>query len=200
MCFGGGSQRRSQRAAERAERERQAQISGNVADIEQAFTGRGAQREDFAEALREQFRTDLAQQKEEIDRQARFSLARGGLTGGSAARDVGSLLRTEFEEGVLGAERTTQGRLADLVSADEQSRLRLISLAQSGPDVGNAAQQTASALRSNIEGARATGLSEGLGDVFGGAADLFRRQEEAAQRRRGLRESELFTDPFSRGT
>lgn len=199
MCFGGNN--RATRQAEQQERARQTRISGNVGQINAAFAGREPQYADFASALRERFGTDLSRQRTDAARQSRFSLARGGLTGGSAAVDAGRLLRREADEGSLTAERKAQSELAKLRSADEASRLQMISLAQSGSDIGNAASQTASALRANLEGGQSEALAGGLGDVFGRTAAGYRAQQDAAQRRRGLREAEVYTNPFGgRGT
>lgn len=196
MCFGGGSD--ASDAAERQERQRQAQIRQATAAIDRAFEGREAQRGDFVGALRSELLDQAERQKRIADRNLRFSLARGGLTGGSAAADSAALLGEEFQQGILQGERQAQASLADLVAADEQTRQNLIALAQGGAGTSTAAQNAASALRSNLEGAQSRGLTQGLGDIFSRTRDLFTRQQEAAARRRGLRESEVFADPFSR--
>jgi len=188
-----------QDAAAAAEAARQARISGNVTDINTAFGGREDQYTDFVSAIRELYGADLGRQQQEAARQSKFSLARGGLTGGSAAVDAGRTLSREANEGTLTAERRAQKQLADLRGMDESARLSMISLAQSGNDIGNAASQTASALRANLEGARAAGTTEGLGDVFGRTAATYRAQQDAAARRRGLKEANLYAGPFSRG-
>jgi DTW domain-containing protein YfiP len=87
-----------------------------------------------------------------------------------------------------------------LQSADEQSRLQMISLAQSGADIGNAATQTANALRANLSAAQNTGLANGLGDVFGATAQAYKAQQDAQARRRGLQDATLYANPFSRST
>jgi hypothetical protein len=99
---------------------------------------------------------------------------------------------------LLAGERQAQGGVADLRSRDEQTRMNLLSMIQSGMGATTAAQQAASGMRANLAGAQSQGLVSGLGDVFGGTADLYRRQQEAAQRRRGLSEAEKYANPFSR--
>lgn len=200
MCGGGGSNEAT-RSAERQERQRQARISANVAQIESAFKGREPQFADFLQALREQFGEDLSRQRAQATRQSKFSLARSGLTGGSAAIDLGRLLQREGEEGALAAERQARGAEADLRAADEATRLQMISLAQSGADIGNAATQTANSLRANIEGARSRSLAEGIGDVFGRTAQTVRAQQEAEKLRRGVFETrERLFGPSSGGS
>lgn len=194
MCFGGGD--KASKAAERQERERQARISSNVSSIEGAYAGREGPYNDFVQALRERFGTEFGRQRADAARKSKFALARGGLTGGSAAIDATRLLRREGDEGTLQAERKAQGALANLRSADESSKLQLISLAQSGSDIGNAALNAGNSIRANLEGARSTAASEGIGDVFGRTATAYRAQQDAAQRRRGLREAEVYASPF----
>lgn len=197
MCGGGNN--RAAEEAKRAEQARQGQVRFATAAIDQAFEGRSGQLDEFAEALRLNFRTDAEKQKKIADRTLKFNLARGGLTGGSAAADAGTTLGSEFQEGLLKGERLTQASLAELMSADAASRQSLIALAQGGADVSTGANQAAIAMRSNLAGARSSGLATDIGDIFSTTGDLFKAQQEAAARRRGLKESEIFAAPFSRG-
>ena len=197
MCGGGGND--AAKEARRAEEERKAQVREATAAIDRAYAGRGSQLQEFLNAMRSEFRTDAFKQKEEADRQLKFAMARGGLTGGSASADAGTKLGEEFTKGLLQGERQAQDALGRLRASDEASRADLIRLAQGGADVTTAASQAARALQSNLEGARASSLVTGLGDIFSSTRDLYKRQQEAAARRRGLAESEVFADPFSRG-
>jgi len=185
MC-GGGSDRAARQAAA-AEAERKAEIARGTDLIDQAF------------AARQHYTADAERQKEIADRQLRFSMARGGLTGGSAQADANTELGREFSEGLLSAERQAQVGLADLMSRDDASRMNLLALVQSGANATTAAQQAGAAMRSNIQNAKSTGMVEGLGDVFGGTANLYKQQQEAAARRRGLKEAEIYANPFMRG-
>ena len=76
----GGSSNSAQRAAEAAERERQAQIRGSVGRINEAFDNPNRQREigDYLGATRQFYMNDLNRQKGETDRlpQAAVDLAR----------------------------------------------------------------------------------------------------------------------------
>jgi len=197
MCISGSNKATRQAAAQEAER--QAEIARGTDLIDQAFAARQPQYDDFVSALREHYTADAERQKEIADRQLRFSMARGGLTGGSAQVDANTELGREFSEGILGAERQAQVGLADLMAKDDASRMNLLALVQSGADATTAAQQAGTAMRSNIQGAKAGGLAQGLGDIFGGTANLYKQQQEAAARRRGLKEAEIYANPFSRG-
>lgn len=185
------------KSAKQLEAERIARISSNVADINSAFDGRESQYADLGGALRERFGAQLAEQRKDATRNTKFSLARSGLTGGSAAVDAGRVLARENQEGVLGAERRAQAGVAGLRAEDENSRSRLISLAQSGNDIGNAGAQSAAMLKANLGGAQ-NGLND-LGEVFGRTAAGYRAQKDAAERRRGMNEATTYARAFSRG-
>ncbi len=198
-----GQARRDAAAASKSaadtEAARQARISGNVKDINTAFANRQPQYDQLGAALRERLNGQLALQRDQATRQSKFSLARGGLTGGSAAVDAGRTLAREGQEGVLAAERSARGGVADLQAKDEATRTGLISLAQSGNDIGNAAAQTAAGLRANLEGAQSSDLTNSLGNVFSATADTYKAQQDAAARRRGLSDASTYAKAFSRG-
>lgn len=197
MCIGGGNNRAT-REAERQERNRTAEIERGNRLIDQSFAGRQPQYDEFLNALRDTYRTDAERQKGIADRQLRFSSARGGLTGGSFAADAGENLADEFSRGILQAERRAQGALSGLQQQDESTRMNLMQMLQGGMNATTAAQRAASAMRTNLAGAQSQGQADSLGDIFGGTADLYRRQQEAASRRRGLSEAEHYANPFSR--
>lgn len=199
MCFGGGGDDAA-KAAEQAEQQRQGRISSSVAGINRAFGNRDAQYKTFADAVRKRLGTQLQKQQGDAARNLKFSLARGGLTGGSVAVDTGRDLADEFSKATIGVESKAQGAAADLRAKDEASRLSMISLTQSGADVGNAASQTASMLNANIGAARADNTANTLGDVFGGTAQTYKTMQESAALRKGLRQSEIYANPFTRGS
>lgn len=198
MGMGGGN--KAQQQAAEQEKARQVAISQNVNKINDAYSGRESQYNDFLGALQKQYGTELNKQQGDTARNLKFSLARGGLTGGSAAADTGKQLSDEYNKGLITAENKAQGATANLRSQDEQSRMQLISLAQSGADVGNAATQTSNALRASLEGAKATGLSDTIGSAFGDTANIYKNMQEQANLRKGLKYSELYANPFSRGS
>ena len=196
MCGGGNSSASNE--AQRREDERQAEIKRATSAIDSAFGGRGAQQQDFVGALRSFLSGDVRKQQKIASRGLKFGLARSGLTGGSAAVDTGRTLGEEFSTGLLKAERGAQAGLSDLKASDEAARLQLLGLAQTGLSSTTAADRAAEAIRSNLAGAKSSFTTSGVADVFGKTSDLFRKQEEAAERRRGLSEAEVFANPFSR--
>jgi hypothetical protein len=183
MCGGGGN---AAAAAQQQEAQREATISGNVKDINSAFGNRTAQYTDYAKALQGQYETELNRQQTIAARNQKFSLARGGLTGGSSAVDQGALLGQETASGTLKAQQQVGSAVAGLQSKDEATREQMISLAQSGGDIGNGATQTANALQANIGNAQAQNVEQGLGDVFGGVTQNINAAQQAAALRSGI--------------
>ena len=183
-----GSSNKAQRAAEKAEAERKAQIARSITQIDAAYDSpsRQAGYDDFIAALREQFGTDLNRQRDVNDRQRTFAMARAGLTSGSADVDAARLAGEEYSQALLNAENQAQGALAGLKGQDEAARLNLIQLAQSGNDMTSSAARVGAQLQSAAQAAKSNALSQGLGDVFGGSAKVYRDQRDAAERRRGF--------------
>lgn len=172
--------------ASRQEKARQAAISQSVGRINQVFDdpSREGQIDDFYDATRQFYTNDLNRQKKTTDRNVKFAMARNGQTGGSVAIDTNRRVGEEFLRGTVEADRRAQAAAADLRAQDEQSRLNLIAMAQSGLDTTTGAAQSVSAMRNNLQSGRATATAQGLGDVFGSFASMYQRsQDEAAKRR-----------------
>ncbi len=183
----GGSSNSAQRAAEAAERERQAQIRTSVGRINEAFDNPNRQREigDYLGATRQFYMNDLNRQKGETDRNLKFAMARSGQTGGKVAIDNAARVGQDYNRGVIESDRRAQAAAADLRAQDESSRLGLIQMAQSGLDATTGSSRALSALQNNLQAGRATATAQGLGDAFGTFANLFKRSQEAAAARRG---------------
>lgn len=180
-----GGNNRAQEEAQRAEDQRRANIAAASQSVDRIFSSpeRQAQYADVYDATRTLGMSDLDRQKGQADRQTTFALARSGLTGGSRAVDVGRQLGEDYINGLLTVDQKAQAAKADFMNADQMSRNNLLGLVQSGLDVTTANQNAASSLRANLEGARASGLVGGIGDVFGTAADVYQRGEDERIRR-----------------
>jgi hypothetical protein len=182
-----GSHNSAQGAAQRAEAERQKRITATTGQINAAYDapGRTKQYDDFLNAVRQNYTEDATRQKAVADRGLKFSMARSGLTGGSAAVDARRASGEEFQRGILQAEDKAQGALGDLKGADEQSRLQLIQMAQSGLDATTAAQRANASISSGAQTSLANAKAQGLGDIFGSTIKTIGTQQEAAAQRRG---------------
>lgn len=176
---------RAQREAQAAEDQRRANITAAGQSVEQIFSSpeRQAQYQDVYDATKTLGMSDLDRQKSQADRQTKFALARSGLTGGSRSVDVGRQLGEDYINGLLTVDQKAQASKADFMNADQMSKNNLLALVQSGLDVTTANQNAASALRGNLEGARATQLVGGIGDVFGTAAGIYQKGEDERIRR-----------------
>ena len=180
-----GGNDRAQREAQRAEQARQDAIRRASAEVERIYGSpeRQQQYTDFYNATRDLGMADLNKQKTIADRQAKFGLARGGLTGGSRAVDLGSQLGREYTDGLLTVDQRALAAKADLMGADQQSKQNLLGLVQSGLDLTTAQQNAASGMRANLQAGEATRLVGGLGDIFNTASDFYKKSEEERVRR-----------------
>src|SRR5580704_2571524 len=152
MC--GGSPSAAQNAANQQQAQTQASISNNVSQINNAFGNRSQEYSQYQNALQTQYQTELNRQQAIATRNQKFATARNGLSGGSAAVDAGNLLGQEEAEGTVNAQQQVQSNVAKLEAADQATKQQMISMAQAGGNIGNAAQMTADALQANIGNAQ----------------------------------------------
>jgi hypothetical protein len=183
MCGGGNN---AAAAAQAQETQRQAQIGQNVNQINAAFSNRQPQYDKYLAATRNLYQTEVGRQQGIAGRNLKFALARNGQTGGSVAADQGNELGREMASGTIQAEQKAQGALSSLQGQDNAERLQLISLAQSGADIGNAQAQSADALRANLGAAMSGQTANTLGDVFGGLSKNIDTFQNAAMTRKGV--------------
>lgn len=181
--------KKAEKRATLAEQERQASMQRATDRVNQVFDApeRGLQIQDFLDALRGNFRIEADRQKGIADRRLKFAMARGGLTGGSAAVDANRTLGEEYTRGLLDAETRSQEAAGNLRAADESSRLGIISMIRQGLDATTAAQRAGAAMSQNAQIAQGNVMPKALGDIFGSTADIYKTMEEGAARRRGER-------------
>lgn len=177
---------RAANEANRAEQQRQDAIKGTQTRVNQVFDSpeRAADISDYVNSLREFYGEDLNRQKTTTDRELKFSLARGGLIGGSTQNDQQAEKGRLYARGLLDIDRKALGAGAELESADQDARARLISLATSGLDSTTAASQASAAMRTNLQSGQSTARAQGIGDIFGSLKPVFDNARDAAQRRR----------------
>ena len=177
--------------AARLEMERQERIREAQGRINQVFDNprRAKDIADFVSATRSKLMEDLNRQNTDAARELKFSLARGGLSGGSVNVDQNRRLTDEYNRGLINVEGRAQGAGAQLEAADQDARARLIQLATSGLDATTAASQAAAGLRSNFENARSQAFGEQLGDQFATIGGFVKNRREEAARRQANRDA-----------
>jgi hypothetical protein len=179
----------AQREAQAAEDARRVGIANTTAKINQIYDAPARQKQygDFLGALRDYYTGDVNRQKVVADRNSKFALARGGLVGGSAQIDANRNIGEEYQKGLLSAENRAQSGLTGLKSQDENSRMQLIQLAQSGLDATTASSRALANAGADTRGALADATQKGIGDIFAGTTATYKQQQEAAARRAGQR-------------
>jgi hypothetical protein len=194
MCMGGNN---ATQQAEQQQQQQQEAVTGNVNAINSAFANRSSQYSSYLSALNSSYQQQLNLQQAQAARGLKFSLADSGLTGSSVAADQGAELQREMGQATVGAEQQAQAKEAGLQSSDQATRLQMIQLAQSGANIGNAAEQTATALSSNLQNAQANLAPNSLGNAFGGIAQDVSTANTAYMQRQGLRAAGAYTGAFS---
>lgn len=197
MCFGSGSAA-AQAAVNAAQQ--QSQINQNVNNIQAAFSpaATAGQYTQYANALTQSYQAALQRQQQLASRNLNFAMARSGLTGGSAAADQAGLLQQESALGTLNAQQQVQGKVAALQQQNAQTEAQLMSVAQTGGYMGDAAQETASALQANLGNAMGNTAASGLGNVFGNTANLVNNMNTASALRQGMQTGAVYANPFAK--
>lgn len=199
MGSGGGD---ASRQARIAEEQRQARIADTTARINSVYDApdRKNQYSDFLGAVRQHYNDDATRQKQVADRNLKFSMAKSGLSGGSADADARQTLGEEFTRGLLKSEDNAQAALGDLKASDESSRLQLLTMAQSGLDATTAASRAMANVQQGAQTARARATADGLGDIFAATNKTYQQQQEAAGRRAGMTApvGSLYGSPWSK--
>ncbi|MFC4727150.1 hypothetical protein [Coralloluteibacterium thermophilus] len=179
-------QRRAREEAERAEADRRAAIAAATNQVNNIFGSpqREADLQDYLGAVRETYRTDLDRQKADADRESRFAMARSGLIGGSADIDLNRRVADNYTRGVLNAEQAAQRQVANLRSQDQQAKLNLLQMVQSGMDATTAARNASESLRVNLAGARADQNMGAVDNAFGQLSGVWQDSKNRANERR----------------
>lgn len=159
-----------------------ARVRGQVADAaypgamdeygrqQQAVSGNKTAREalytDISGAVKDTAMRDVDRQYGKASKENLFGLANSGLLGGSVDAESGGELQTLYGEGKLKAAQAGQAAASDLRATDEKTRQNLISLAQSGLDVGTASSLAAGQMGAAAEVAKANANGATVGSLF----------------------------------
>lgn len=186
MCFGGGGDGGAAAQARADEQKRQAEIKAAQKRVEAIFGSPGREMDiaDLEAATREFLQSDLDRQHTDTSRNLKFAMARSGLAGGSADIDKNRKLAENYLRGILEVERRANTAGATLRSQDASTKAGLFSQILGGLDASTAASEAARSLQTNVALAKSDAYQQGLGDLFGDFADIFKLSREAAGERR----------------
>lgn len=176
----GSTSNNASREAQAAEDRRRAEIAEAQRRIEAIFSdpSREAGVRDVEDATRAYLMQDLDRQNARSSRELKFALARDGLTMGSADVDRNRDLAENYLRGGIEVQRRANAAGNSLRQADQSAKQNLFALAQSGLDMTTAVRQASQSMQANLAGAKADALQSGLGDVFSGLGDVYKRSRE----------------------
>ncbi|GAB1407667.1 hypothetical protein MASR1M8_15860 [Thermomonas brevis] len=185
MCFSTPKNTAADEAA-KAEAERMAAIRQAQGSVNAVFDSdaRKADIADYVAATRAQLNDELLRQKGDSDRELKFALARGGLSGGSTEVDQRRRFGEAFARGLLDVERKAQGAGAQIESADNEARARLMGMATQGLDATTATSQAWANARNNLQAGASERSAGMLGDAFSQFKTFYDRSRDAADQRR----------------
>lgn len=163
------------RAARISEHHRALAIKQGTARVNELYGGAGRQQQydDFLNALRSRYQTDLGDQKRIADRLGKFNAARRGLTAGSADFDARRRRGEDFIRALIGAETSAQGSVSRLRTADEGARQSALAMVQGGMDASTNANRAQSIMRSNLQTEMADFMPAALSSLAGVGADVY---------------------------
>lgn len=117
---------------------------------------------------------DVNDQRGDIERQKRFTLARSGLGGGSADIDLSANILDDYNKAVLNAGNKADSSATGLRQSDEQARLNLINAIYGGMDEASAVASATNQLKTNADSAETQALTSGAGSAFDSIAEILR--------------------------
>lgn len=185
--MGTGSQ--ATNAATSANAQTQAQIAQSVKQISDAYSSPARQQQytTYGNSLKDYYTTQVNDQQAINARNLKFSMARSGLTGGSAAVDSNTQLSKDYTTGLLSASQQAQGGKAALENADINSKNQLVGLAAQGDYTGTMGTQIAAAQGAALGQAGNYGQANALGNLFAGTANINANEQTAAAARLAMR-------------
>jgi hypothetical protein len=181
-----GSSNKGYKQAKRDEEAKQREIQLAQRRIEGIFNSpeRDRQIQDFIDATRGFYVTDLDRQHGDAGRNLKFALARSGLSGGSVDVDKQGDLAETYLRNLLGVERKAQGAGSNLRAQDQATQSSLMNQILAGLDVTTAATRAGHAMQNNVSLAESEAYQANLNDLFGNLSPFIKSSKEAAGDRR----------------
>lgn len=162
-----------------------AAFQGAQTDLSGAKGQRDALYADLSGAVKDTAMRDVDRQFTKASRQNTFGLARAGLLGGSVDAEAGGELATLYGEGKLKAAQAGMSAASDLRATDEKTRQNLISLAQSGLDVGTASSLAAGQMGAAADVAKSNANAASVGQLFDGMSQAYLTNQMLKARQAG---------------
>lgn len=128
------------------------------------------------------YKKDLLDNYQEAALDDKFSLARRGLTSGSADYDQRSKRRTELNKGTVRAEQLSDNARLDYLSGLNNERSNLIAQAQGGLSGTDAIRLAAQNQQNAANSAKNAAVASNLGSVFSSAAAGYTAGQQAQGR------------------
>lgn len=181
-----GTNNSASNAAAAADAQRQNSINTSISQINSAYGSptRQAQIDAFGRNLNSYYTGQANEQEANSARNLKFAEARSGLTGGSANVDANTQLSKDYTKALLQASQLAQGGKASLEQADVNSKNNLISLAETGANIGSIPGQVATAQKASLDAAQNYGNANALGNIFAGTAGIYQTEQNAAANRK----------------
>ena len=160
--------------AAKREAERQARIKAATDSVNSIFginnDEAAKQRQSMYDTTKNDVRTyyskQLEEDRENALRQLNFHKARMGIIGSSQSNDLDTQFQKAYDTGLLDVANKADTAANNFKTADEQSRLNLISKVVAGMDQGTAAANAAATLQTNAQAAKDSYASARMGNVF----------------------------------
>lgn len=115
----------------------------------------------------------LDQNRDDALRKLSFALARTGLFGGSEDVDQNTQMQQDYDKGILNIGNLADAKAADMRTADEKTRLNILSNIQAGMDAGSATSAALNAMQLNADNAKASADADVLSNLFDRSAYLY---------------------------
>lgn len=127
----------------------------------------------------------LDEQRTTAGRDLKFELFAKGLNGGSVDVDQNAQLGRTYSDGLLdlGAKADTVAN--DMRTADESTRMGLLSSVNAGMDQGSAMSSALNQLKTNSDKAAADATGTAVGDLFAGGGAIYNQSVQRRQRAQG---------------
>lgn len=150
--------------------------------IQQAYESpeREKQYQDYMAGLRGLYTDQVNQQQQQAARNLKFSDARTGHTGGSAAADAGNLLQRDYQGGLLTAADTARTGTDALVAGDKAAENQAINMSNYGSNVGQNEVAGLGSTTNTINANMKNTTAGSLGDMFSNLGNIYQQRKATA--------------------